>query len=123
VQVVKDFGEADVLVTLRTYYRKRQRPIVDAENRGMPIYVEVETAAEAEEAAAAGADVIMLDNFDPDAASDACIAIEGRAVVEVSGGVTLSNVAAYARTGATRISVGALTHSAPARDFSLEVEG
>ena len=37
--VVKDFGEADVLVTLRTYYRKRQRPIVDAENRGMPIYV------------------------------------------------------------------------------------
>ncbi|MEE8641122.1 MAG: carboxylating nicotinate-nucleotide diphosphorylase, partial [bacterium] len=90
--------------------------------RRMPIYAEVETAAEAEEAAAAGADVIMLDNFDPDAASDACIAIEGRAVVEVSGGVTLSNVAAYARTGATRISVGALTQSAPALDFSLEVE-
>lgn len=90
--------------------------------RGMPIYVEVETAAEAEEAATAGADVIMLDNFDPDAASDACIAIESRAAVEVSGGVTLSNVAAYARTGATRISVGALTHSAPALDFSLEVE-
>ncbi len=39
VLVVKEFGEADVLVTLRTYYRKRQRPIVDAENRGMPIYV------------------------------------------------------------------------------------
>lgn len=39
VLVVKDFGEADVLVTLRTYYRKRQRPIVDAENRGIPIYV------------------------------------------------------------------------------------
>jgi stage III sporulation protein SpoIIIAA len=39
VMVVKEFGEADVLVTLRTYYRKRQRPIVDAENRGMPIYV------------------------------------------------------------------------------------
>ena len=39
VLVVKDFGEADVLVTLKTYYRKRQRPIVDAENRGMPIYV------------------------------------------------------------------------------------
>jgi hypothetical protein len=39
VLVVKDFGEADVLVTLRTYYRKRQRPIVDAENRGLPIYV------------------------------------------------------------------------------------
>ena len=39
VLVVKEFGDADVLVTLRTYYRKRQRPIVDAENRGMPIYV------------------------------------------------------------------------------------
>jgi stage III sporulation protein SpoIIIAA len=39
VMVVKEFGDADVLVTLRTYYRKRQRPIVDAENRGMPIYV------------------------------------------------------------------------------------
>jgi hypothetical protein len=39
VLVVKDLGEADVLVTLRNYYRKRQRPIVDAENRGMPIYV------------------------------------------------------------------------------------
>ncbi len=39
VLVVKDFGEADVLVTLRTYYRKRQRPIIDAENRGIPIYV------------------------------------------------------------------------------------
>lgn len=90
--------------------------------RGVPIYAEVETVAEAEEAAAAFADVIMLDNFDPDAASDACIAIGGRAVVEVSGGVKLSNVAAYARTGATRVSVGALTHSAPALDFSLEVE-
>lgn len=90
--------------------------------RGVPIYAEVETIAEAEAAAAAGADVIMLDNFDPDAASDACIAVNGRAVVEVSGGVKLSNVAAYARTGATRISVGALTHSAPALDFSLEVE-
>lgn len=89
---------------------------------GTPIYVEVETLAEAEEAAAAGADIIMLDNFDTDAARAACIAIDGRAVVEVSGGVTLSNVAAFARSGANRISVGALTHSAPALDFSLEVE-
>jgi nicotinate-nucleotide pyrophosphorylase (carboxylating) len=91
-------------------------------SRGVPIYAEAETVAEAEEAAAAGADVILLDNFDPDGASDACLAVNGRAAVEVSGGVTLSNVAAYARTGATRISVGALTHSAPAIDFSLEVE-
>ena len=91
-------------------------------SRSVPIYAEAETVAEAEEAAVAGADVVMLDNFDPDGASDACLAVNGRAAVEVSGGVTLSNVASYARTGATRISVGALTHSAPAIDFSLEVE-
>ncbi len=90
--------------------------------RHTPIYVEAETIDEAVEAAAAGADVVMLDNFDPDEVSDACAAVGGRAVVEVSGGVTLSNVAAYARTGVTRISVGALTHSAPALDLSLEVE-
>jgi nicotinate-nucleotide pyrophosphorylase (carboxylating) len=94
----------------------------EGRSRGVPIFAEAETVAEAEEAAAAGADVVMLDNFDPDGASDACLAVNGRAAVEVSGGVTLSNVAAYARTGATRISVGALTHSAPAMDFSLEVE-
>jgi nicotinate-nucleotide pyrophosphorylase (carboxylating) len=90
--------------------------------RGTLIYAEAETVAEAEEAAAAGADVVMLDNFDPDSASEACHAIKGRAAVEISGGVKLSNVATYARTGASRISVGALTHSAPAIDFSLEVE-
>lgn len=88
----------------------------------MPIFVEVETVEEAEAAAAAGADVIMLDNFDPNAARVACLAVGERAAVEVSGGVKLANVAAFARSGASRISVGALTHSAPALDFSLEVE-
>jgi len=88
----------------------------------LPVMVEVETQAEAEEAAAEGADVIMLDNFEPGAAAAACAAVGKRAAVEISGGVTLNNVAAYARTGASRISVGALTHSAPALDFALEVE-
>jgi nicotinate-nucleotide pyrophosphorylase (carboxylating) len=88
----------------------------------MPIFVEVETVEEAEAAVAAGADVIMLDNFDADAARVACLAVGERATVEVSGGVKLANVAAFARSGASRISVGALTHSAPALDFSLEVE-
>jgi nicotinate-nucleotide pyrophosphorylase (carboxylating) len=88
----------------------------------MPIFVEVETVEEAEAAAAAGADVIMLDNLDADAARLACLAVGERATVEVSGGVKLANVAAFARSGANRISVGALTHSAPALDFSLEVE-
>ena len=86
------------------------------------IFVEVETPAEAEEAAAAGADVIMLDNFDPPTAALAVRAVGNRAAVEITGGVTLGNVAAFARTGATRISIGALTHSAPAVDFSLELE-
>jgi nicotinate-nucleotide pyrophosphorylase (carboxylating) len=95
--------------------RENRRPHV-------PIFAEAETVAEAEEAAAAGADVVMLDNFDVDSAWAACAAVGNRAVVEISGGVKLSNVAAYARSGVTRISVGALTHSAPALDFSLEVE-
>jgi len=88
----------------------------------VPIFAEVETVQEAEEAAAAGADVIMLDNFDVDTARDACDVIGNRAVVEVSGGITLSNIAAYARSGVSRISVGALTHSARALDFAMEVE-
>jgi nicotinate-nucleotide pyrophosphorylase (carboxylating) len=93
-------------------------------NRARPwaVVVEVETVAEAEEAAAAGADVIMLDNFDVAAARQACGAVGKRAAIEISGGVNLENVGAYAGTGAGRISVGALTHSAPALDFSLEFE-
>jgi nicotinate-nucleotide pyrophosphorylase (carboxylating) len=88
----------------------------------LTIFAEVETVEEAEEAAAAGADVIMLDNFDVNAARAACDVIGNRAAVEISGGINLSNVAVYARSGASRISVGALTHSARALDFSLEVE-
>jgi nicotinate-nucleotide pyrophosphorylase (carboxylating) len=88
----------------------------------MPIFAEVETVAEAEEAAAAGADVIMLDNFDVNDARAACDAIAKRAAVEISGGIKLANVSVYGRSGAGRISVGALTHSARALDFSLEVE-
>jgi nicotinate-nucleotide pyrophosphorylase (carboxylating) len=88
----------------------------------MTIFAEVETVEEAEEAAAAGADVIMLDNFDVNGARAACDVIGNRAAVEISGGIKLSNVAVYARSGASRISVGALTHSARALDFSLEVE-
>lgn len=88
----------------------------------LTIFAEVETIEEAEEAAAAGADVIMLDNFDVNTARAACDVIGNRAAVEISGGINLSNVAFYARSGAGRISVGALTHSARALDFSLEVE-
>ncbi len=86
--------------------------------------VEVETAtlAEVEEALTAGADIIMLDNMDPDAMREAVGMIGGRALVEASGGVNLENVRSIAETGVDLISVGRLTHSAPAIDISLELE-
>lgn len=87
----------------------------------IPIIVEVETLAEAEEAAAAGVDIIMLDNFSAADAATACRIIGKRAAVEISGGVNLSNIGSYARAGASRISVGALTHSPRAVNFSLEM--
>jgi nicotinate-nucleotide pyrophosphorylase (carboxylating) len=75
-----------------------------------------------EEVAAAGADVILLDNFTPDEVRWAVRAIAGRAVVEVSGGVTESNLDSYVIPGVDVISMGALTHSYRALDISLEIE-
>ncbi|MEA2598126.1 MAG: hypothetical protein QOF01_4595 [Thermomicrobiales bacterium] len=84
------------------------------------IEVEVTTLAEVEEALAAGADVILLDNMDVATMRRAVEAVGGRALLEASGGVTLDTVRAIAETGVDLISVGALTHSAPALDISLE---
>jgi nicotinate-nucleotide pyrophosphorylase (carboxylating) len=92
-----------------------------ARRAGLPIEVEVESLAELEAALAEGADVVLLDNMGPDGVAEAVRRTAGRAVLEVSGGVNLANVAAYAAAGADRVSVGALTHSAPALDISLEV--
>ena len=86
------------------------------------VEVEVESLAGVDEALAAGADIIMLDNFEPTELSLAIDKIAGRALVEVSGGVTLERVAELARAGVDVISVGALTHSAPAADISLDLE-
>ena len=72
------------------------------------------------EALEAGADVILLDNFHDGLLSQAVKAVAGRALVEVSGGVTLDRVAAIAAAGADVISVGALTHSAPAADLGMD---
>ena len=74
-----------------------------------------------EEAIAAGADVIMLDNMGPDEARQAVALIGGRCRTEVSGNVSLETVRAYAESGVHYISVGALTHSAPALDISLQI--
>lgn len=88
---------------------------------GMRVEVEVTTLAELDEALAAGADLILLDNFDVDGLRAAVARAAGRARLEASGGITLANLAAVAATGVDYISLGALTHSAGALDFSLEV--
>lgn len=92
-----------------------------ARQAGLAVEVEVETMAELGEALEEGAEAVLLDNMTPDQVVEAVRLTRGRAVLEVSGGVTLASIAAYAATGVDRISVGALTHSAPALDVSMEV--
>lgn len=84
------------------------------------IECEVDTRPQLEEALAAGADIVMLDNFDDDQVREAIALIEGRAIVEVSGGVTLGRVATLGALGVDVISVGALTHSSPSCDLGLD---
>ena len=79
------------------------------------------TLDEVREALAAGADVIMLDNMDVAAMREAVALVGGRALLEASGGITLESIGDVARTGVDLISVGALTHSAPALDISLDL--
>ena len=88
----------------------------------MKIEVETATLDEVRQALDAGADIIMLDNMDLDQMKQAVEMIDGRALVEASGGMTLDRVRAVAQTGVDLISVGRLTHSAPAVDISLELE-
>ena len=85
------------------------------------VEIEAATLAEVKAAVAARADVILLDNMSPTEVRRAVDAIAGRALVEVSGGVTIDNVRGYCLKGVTVISVGALTHSAPAADLSMRV--
>lgn len=85
------------------------------------IEVEVDTFEQLEEALQAGVDVVLLDNMSPaEVARAVALAHERQVLVEVSGGITLETVRAYAETGADIISVGALTHSAPAVDFGVD---
>src|SRR6266480_1165897 len=89
-----------------------------------PIEVEVRTLAELEDALTHGAEAILLDNMpvaDVSAAVERCMKADRRIPLEASGGITLENVRAYAETGVDYISVGALTHSAPAVDMSLRI--
>ncbi len=89
-----------------------------------PLRVEVEVTnlGELDEALAAGAEIVLLDNMTPAQVEVAAARAHGRGtLVEVSGGITLATIADYARAGADLISVGALTHSAPAVDLGLDV--
>ncbi len=89
---------------------------------GLAIEVECSSLDQVREALDSGADRLLLDNMAPVQASEAVAAVAGRAELEVSGGVTPETVRAYASTGVQFVSVGALTHSAPALDLSLAVE-
>jgi len=87
----------------------------------MRIEVEVTTLAQLVEAIQGGADIILLDNMTPPQIREAVEKVAGRALVEASGGITMETVREIAESGVDFISIGALTHSAPALDISLEV--
>ncbi len=88
---------------------------------GRSIQVECDTLEQLEQALAARADLVLLDNMAPAEVTKCVEAVAGRCLVEVSGGVTLDTVATYAATGADLISIGALTHSAPVLDIGLDL--
>ena len=86
------------------------------------IEVEVEDLKELQQAVESGADIAMLDNFRPETIREAVELAAGRLQLEVSGGITEASLQSYALTGVDFISLGAITHSAPAFDLSLLVE-
>ena len=98
------------------------RRAMDHAPRGVAVEVECATVGEVEEALAAGAARLLLDNMAPDDLRRAVEMAAGRAELEASGGITLENVREVAEAGVGFISVGALTHSAPALDVSLILE-
>jgi nicotinate-nucleotide pyrophosphorylase (carboxylating) len=93
-----------------------------ADDPEMPIEVEAQSIEQVDEALAAGADIVLVDNLPIETIREAVRRAHGRAKVEISGGVTLERLPELAKTGATYVSVGALTHSAPAADLSFELE-
>jgi len=88
---------------------------------GRIIEVECDTLEQVKEAASVGVDIVLLDNMSPETVTQAVLLLEGAAKVEVSGRVSVDEVAAYAETGADFISVGALSHSVRALDIGLDI--
>jgi nicotinate-nucleotide pyrophosphorylase (carboxylating) len=93
-----------------------------AHRPGLPVEIEAETLAQVDEALAAGVETILVDNMATERIREAVNLARTRAKVEISGGVTLERIPELAATGADFVSVGALTHSAPAIDISFEIE-
>jgi nicotinate-nucleotide pyrophosphorylase (carboxylating) len=93
-----------------------------AAGQEMPIEVEAQSLEQVDAAVEAQADIILLDNLSTADMKEAVRRIGGRAKTEISGGVTLDRIPELAQTGADYVSVGALTHSAPAADLSFELE-
>jgi nicotinate-nucleotide pyrophosphorylase (carboxylating) len=93
-----------------------------AARQEMPVEVEAQSLADVEAAVDSAADVILLDNLPLEQIHQAVARISGRAKIEISGGVTLERMPELSRTGADYVSIGALTHSAPAVDLSFEIE-
>ena len=92
-----------------------------AHRPGLPVEIEAETLDQVDEALAAGAETILVDNMATADIRAAVVGTRGRAKIEISGGVTLERIPELAATGADFVSVGALTHSAPAIDISFEI--
>jgi nicotinate-nucleotide pyrophosphorylase (carboxylating) len=87
------------------------------------VELEVDTLAQLEEALAMGVNAVLLDNMDVATLTEAVAMVSGRCTTEASGGINLETAAAVAATGVDLLSVGALTHSAPSFDVSLDVVG
>jgi nicotinate-nucleotide pyrophosphorylase (carboxylating) len=87
------------------------------------VEAEVSTPQQIEEALAAGAHMLLLDNLGDEELRKAVLQVAGRVPLEASGGMTLDRLSRVAATGVDYVSVGALTHSAPSVDLSLLVEG
>jgi len=96
--------------------------LMKADDPEMPIEVEAQSLEQVDEALAEGIDILLVDNLPTDVIREAVTRARGRAKVEISGGVTLERMPELAKTGANYVSIGALTHSAPAADLSFELE-
>ena len=95
--------------------------LVRAQFPGIPVEVEVDSLTQLEEVVAAGADLVLLDNFTPDQTAAAVALVAGRCRLESSGGLTLGLARQYAQTGVDYLAVGALTHSAPILDLGADL--